>query len=78
MGCGVLKYLIFGIRNVIGKNGTNSRLKGLINALFPNVKEYITKNSERDVCPMSNRNGFFNVTSLTNEEIRGNLLGLVS
>ena len=77
MGCGVLKYLIFGIRNVIGKNGTNSRLKGLINALFPNVKEYITKNSERDVCPMSNRNGFFNVTSLTNEEIRGNLLGLV-
>ena len=26
---------------------------------------------------MSNRNGFFNVTSLTNDEIRGNFLGLV-
>ena len=26
---------------------------------------------------MSNRNGFFNVTSLTNEEIRGNFLGLL-
>jgi hypothetical protein len=34
-------------------------------------------NSEKDICRMSNRNGFFNVTNLTAEETRGNFFGLV-
>ena len=77
MGCGNFKYLIYGIKDVIGVNGTNSRVKGLVNDIFPDIKEYITRNAERDVPRMSNRNGFFNVTSLTNDEIRGNFFGLV-
>ena len=77
MGCGIFKYLIFGVKDVIGLKGTKSKLKGLINDMFPDIKNHLTKNAERDVSPMSNRNGFFNVTSLTNEEIRGNFLGLL-
>jgi hypothetical protein len=37
----------------------------------------IYHNSERDLPRMSNRNGFFNVTSLTSDEVRGNFLGMV-
>ena len=31
MGCGIFKYLIHGVRDVVGENGTNSKIKGLIN-----------------------------------------------
>ena len=77
MGCGIFKYLIFGVKDIIGLKKKKSRLKGLINDVFPDIKNHLSKNAERDVSPMSNRNGFFNVTSLTNEEIRGNFLGLL-
>lgn len=76
MGSGLFKYLIFGIKDVIGENNKNSKVKGLINDVFPDIKMHINRNAERDVSRMSNRNGFFNVTSLTNEEIRGNFFGL--
>lgn len=46
--------------------------------MFPDIiKNHLTKNTERDVSPILNRNGLFNVTSLTNKEIRGNFLGLL-
>ena len=78
MGCGMFKYLILGVKDVIGENNTNSKVKGQINDIFPDMKMYLNRNAERDVCRMSNRNGFFNVTSLTNDEVRGNFLGLVA
>jgi hypothetical protein len=62
---------------VVGENGTNSKVKGLINDIFPDVKLHLNRNAERDLPRMSNRNGFFNVTSLSNDEIHGNFLGLV-
>jgi hypothetical protein len=77
MGCGLFKYLI-GKRDVIGENQSNARVKSLINDIFPDVKLHLQAQCcERDLPRMSNRNGFFNITSLTNEEIRGNFLGLV-
>lgn len=78
MGCGMFKYLILGVKNIIGANGKNSRVKGLVNQHFPDVKEFLTRNAEKDICRMSNRVGMFNVTSLTNDEIRGNFVGLVT
>ena len=49
-----------------------------MNDIFPDIKLHLMRNSERDISRMSNRNGFFNnVTSLTNDEICGNFLGLV-
>lgn len=77
MGCGIFKYLIHGIRDIIGENQRNARVKALINDIFPDVKLHLKRNAERDLPRMSNRNGFFNITSLTNEEVRGNFLGLV-
>jgi hypothetical protein len=77
MGSGMIKYLIHSIKDVIGERGTNSKVKGLINDIFHDVKLYIHRNLDRDTPRMSNRNGFFNVTSLTNDEVRGNFLGLV-
>lgn len=77
MGCGIFKYLIFGIRDVIGENAKNSKVKGLINDVFPDIKLHLLRNAGADKLRMSNRNGFFNVTSLTHDEIRGNFFGLV-
>jgi hypothetical protein len=77
MGCGIFRYVIFGIRDVVGEYGKNARAKGLINQVFPDVKMHLNRNADRDLPRMSNRNGFFNVTSLNNEEVRENFLGLV-
>ena len=76
MGSGMHKYLIFGIKDVVGENSKNSKRKGLINNLFADVKHALSKNAERDISRTSNRNGVFDVTSLTGEEIRGNFFGL--
>ncbi|MGA0823871.1 MAG: hypothetical protein ACO3PG_05370, partial [Pelagibacteraceae bacterium] len=78
MGGGMHKYFILVVRDIIGENGTNSAVKGLINDVFPDVKQHLQRNAERDVCRMSNRNGFFNVSSLTSSEVRGNFFGLVT
>ena len=78
MGCGIFKYLLFGIKDIIGENSKNSKVKGIINDLFPDIRLHLMRNAERDISRMSNRNGFFNVTSLTNSEIRGNFFGLVT
>ena len=49
MGCGIFKYLIHGVRDVVGENGTNSKIKGLINDIFPDVKLHLNRNAERDL-----------------------------
>jgi len=48
MGSGMHKYLIFGIKDVVGENSKNSKRKGLINNLFADVKHALSKNAERD------------------------------
>jgi hypothetical protein len=77
MGGGLYKHWIIGHREVIGENTKQSTKKGLLNKLFSNILYAIYHNSERDLHRMSNRNGFFNVTSLTSDEVRGNFLGMV-
>jgi hypothetical protein len=77
MGSVLFEYLIHGIKDVIGERCTDSKVKGLINDIFPDIKLYIQQNSDRDSSRMSNRNGFFNVTSLTNDKVRGNFLRLI-
>ena len=77
MGAGIYKYLLLGIRDIIGMGDKNSSVKGLVNDIFPDIKLHLQRNSCKDVPRMSNRNGFFNVTCLTSEEARGNFFGLV-
>ena len=77
MGCGLYKHNLLAIREIIGPNTSNARTKASINKAFSDIRFALRHNSERDVCPMSNRNGFFNVTSLTSEEVRGNFFGMV-
>ena len=77
MGGGIFKYIISGIKDIIGENQTNQRLKKHINDIFPDIREYLNRNAEKDVSRMSNRNGFFNLTNLTSDEVRGNLYGLI-
>jgi hypothetical protein len=59
----------------IGEKDSNARLKGQINDIFPDIRFAIGHNAERDFSRMSNRKGFFNASSLTNDEIRGNFFG---
>jgi hypothetical protein len=77
MGCGIYKYLLLGIRDIIGMGDKNSSVKGLVNDIFPDIKLHLSRNACKDLPRMSNRNGFFNVTCLTSEEVRGNFFGLV-
>ena len=77
MGVGNFKYFLLGIHDIIGLKDSNSRIKGLVNDIFPDIKEFLRRNSDRGVSRMSNRKGFFNVTSLTSNECRGNFFGFV-
>lgn len=77
MGNGNYAHLIIAIREIIGPNTSNSATKGLINKCFVDIKFALEHNSDRDISRMSNRKGFFNVASLTSEEIRGNFFGMV-
>ena len=77
MGRGMYIHWITSIREVVGENTKNSRVKGDIDELFADIRFALNHNSEQDICRMSNRNGFFNVTNLTAEETRGNFFGLV-
>lgn len=77
MGNGNYAHLLIAIREIIGPNTSNSATKGLINKCFVDIKFALEHNSERDISRMSNRKGFFNVASLTSEEIRGNFFGMV-
>ena len=77
MGGGMYKHWIVAHREVIGENTKQSARKGLLNKLFANIRFALNHNSEKDLHRMSNRNGFFNVTSLTSDEVRGNFLGMV-
>eukprot|EP00956_Cyclotella_meneghiniana_P006330 scaffold8307_cov37-Cyclotella_meneghiniana.AAC.1 len=69
MGCGMFKYFILGVKDIIGANGKK---------LQSQRTEFLSRNAEKDICRVSNRVGMFNVTSLTNDEIRGNFVGLVT
>jgi hypothetical protein len=77
MGGGKYKHWIVAHREVIGENTKQSARKGLLNKLFANIRFALNHNSKKDLHRMSNRNGFFNVTSLTSVEVRGNFLGMV-
>jgi hypothetical protein len=77
MGAGNYKYFLLGVRDIIGLNDTNSRVKGYVDEIFPDIKQFLQRNANRDISRMSNRNGFFNVTSLTSDECRGNFFGFV-
>ncbi|MGA0401410.1 MAG: hypothetical protein ACO3PX_15705, partial [bacterium] len=77
MGGGIYKYIIMGIKDIVGENTSNQADKASINEVFPDIKEYLSRNAEKDINRMSNRNGFFDLTSLTSQEVRGNFFGLV-
>ena len=77
MGSGLFKHNLHSVREIIGPNTSNARTKLAINKAFVDVKFALNHNSERDVSRMSNRNGFFNVSCLTSEEVRGNFFGMV-
>ena len=77
MGGGMYKHWIIANREVIGENTKQSAKKGILNKLFANIRHVLYHNSERDLPRMSNRNGFFNVASLTSDEVRGNFIGMV-
>jgi hypothetical protein len=76
-GNGMFRHLLEAVRDVIGPKDSNARAKGVINKCFADIKFLLEHNSERDVSRMSNRKGFFNVASLTSEEVRGNFFGMV-
>jgi uncharacterized membrane-anchored protein len=40
MGCGIYKYLLLGIRDIIGMGDKNSSVKGLVNDIFPDIISY--------------------------------------
>jgi hypothetical protein len=77
MGCGLYKHNLIAIREIAGPNTSNARAKAMINKAFSGIRFALKHNSEQDISPMSNRNGFFNVTSLTSKEVCGNFFGMV-
>lgn len=77
LGGGNYKYIILAHKDVIGPKDKNSRAKGIVNALFADVRHYLGRNADRDIKRMSNRNGFFNVTNIQCDEVCGNYFGFV-
>jgi hypothetical protein len=41
MGAGIYKYLLLGIRDIIGMGDKNSSVKGLVNDIFPDIKLHL-------------------------------------
>ena len=72
---GTLKYKIIAERNIIGPKESNSRVKGLVNSAFSQIRARLMRNAERDIYPMSNRHGYFSTVGLSCNEVAGNNFG---
>lgn len=72
---GTHKYTTQAHKDIIGPRETNASLKSDIEALMHDIKFMVGRNSERDLLPMSTRNGYFSCTNLSCEEVEGNNFG---
>jgi hypothetical protein len=74
---GIVGYSLQSISDIIGRRSINASCKELVDKLFYDIKDCMDRNSERDVCRMSNRRGFFDLTNIGAEERFGNFFGLI-
>jgi hypothetical protein len=49
MGAGNYKYFLLGVRDIIGLNDTNSRVKGYVDEIFPDIKQFLQRNAITEI-----------------------------
>lgn len=62
------------LRNLLGKNGTNKKMKDALDILFKNIAHDITLNSEKRIPKIAYRFGATDLTRITATEREGNYL----